>query len=69
MYIPDTIEIMKAGAAIWADKNIKGSKFKCSCGKWCELKDAETLSPNPYAIPVCRNCCEEYYNRKEKNES
>jgi len=64
MSIPDHIERMESVAEDWAFRNIKGSKFLCGCGKWCELNDAETLSPNPYAIPVCRECVENYYERE-----
>jgi len=58
--IPDPIERMEASVERWAGKNIKGDKFLCGCGKWCDLDKAESLSDNPYAIPVCRDCCKEY---------
>ncbi len=66
MYIPDPLEIMEASAERWAEENIKGNMFKCSCGRICKLSKAETLSSNPYAIPVCRDCCEKYYEREIK---
>lgn len=28
----------------------------CSCGRRCKIDDAETLSPDPYSIPVCLDC-------------
>jgi len=66
MYIPDPIERAEAVVENWAYDNIKGNQFKCGCGKWCDLQDGETLSPNPYAIPVCPDCAEEHYKKKEK---
>jgi hypothetical protein len=66
MYIPDPIEIMENRAERWADDNIKGSNFKCGCGNWCDINEAVALSSNPYAIPVCSNCAEEYIKRMEK---
>jgi len=61
MYISDHIERMENVVEAWADDNIKGSKFLCSCGKWCELNDAETLSSNPYALPVCSVCADKWF--------
>lgn len=63
MDIPDPVEIMSNRAENWAYDNIRDSRFLCGCGKWCDLKDAKTLSPNPYAIPVCPNCCEEHIEK------
>ena len=68
MQIPDPIERMEASAERWAHENIKGSKFLCSCGLWKDLDRAETLNSNPYAIPVCHDCCKKYYEGL-KNES
>ena len=57
--IPDPIEIMKACCERWAyDHIIKGDKFLCSCGKWCDLNDSSPSSSSPYALPICRDCCE-----------
>ena len=72
MYIPDPIERMEASAERWADEYIKGSKFLCGCGLWCDLDRAETLIPNPYSIPTCPDCCKKYYEgleRENNNES
>ena len=62
---------MEAFVERWADENIKNGKFLCGCGYWFDLKDAETLSANPYSLPVCPDCCEKYCKglEKEKNES
>jgi len=68
VYIPDPIERMEASAERWADDNIKGSKFLCGCGKWCELNNAETLSPNPYALPICRGCAEDHWEKYRSNK-
>ena len=68
MYLPDPIESMEASAERWADDNIKGNMFKCSCGKWCSIMDGETLSPDPYAIPVCPDCFNEWWNSLNKEE-
>lgn len=40
----------------WAIDNVRGDEMKCCCGRTCKLSEAETLSPDPYAIPVCPDC-------------
>lgn len=66
MYLPDPIERAEARAENWAFDNIKGDMFKCGCDKWGKLCEAETLSPDPYAIPVCHDCVKAYYKNIEK---
>jgi len=68
MYIPDPIELREARCERWAEDNVKDKMFKCSCGKWCDIGDGGTISPDPYAIPICCDCFEEWLNmQKEKN--
>lgn len=69
MYIPDPIELGEARCERWAEDNmVNCSDFLCSCGKLCPLRDGETLSADPYAIPVCGACAEKYFKKmKEKN--
>lgn len=73
MYIPDTIERLEASAERWAENNITGNMFKCSCGKRCRLIDGQPIDSNPYAPPICMGCFEEWYDlemkRKKNNES
>ena len=69
MNLPDPIERLEMVAENWAYDNIKGGKFLCGCGKWCELEDAETLSSNPYAIPVCPDCAVEWFELRERNKN
>jgi hypothetical protein len=64
--IPDVIEQRENSAATWAFDNIKYNKetkkatFLCDCGKWEHLANGETLSPDPYAIPICRKCFDKF---------
>lgn len=61
--IPDPIERGEARCEDWAAINLHGEIFTCQCGSKCHLNDAETLSPDPYAIPVCPQCANRYYHR------
>jgi len=56
MEIPDPIERAEASAERWAEENVRGETMTCGCGKTCSLSEAETVSANPYAIPVCPDC-------------
>ena len=49
-------EIGEARCEAWAIDNIRGDEFKCCCGNWVKLGEGETLSPDPYEIPVCGEC-------------
>lgn len=42
-------------------------RMKCPCGELFD-PDSEggTLSPDPYAMPVCGKCCEEYFSQANK---
>lgn len=66
MYIPDPIEIMENCAERWAEENISGDNFRCSCGKICHLSKGQTIDSNPYSPPVCPDCFEEWYDLKKK---
>jgi len=64
MYIPDPIEIGEARCENWAfDAEQPDGRFKCCCGKLFKLEDGETLSPDPYAVPVCPDCEDEYFSK------
>ena len=69
MYLPDPIERAEGAAERWADDNIEGDVMTCCCGKKCKLEDAETVSDNPYAIPVCPDCFEERYDSQVEKRS
>ena len=59
----DILENMEASAEDWADRNVKGDKFKCpDCGKWTKTDDGEAMDNTPYALPVCRACMGERIN-------
>lgn len=64
-HLPDFCERGEARVEAWQVDNVIGRQFRCGCGKWCDLRYAETLSPDPYAIPVCPVCfakaCDEKY--------
>ena len=60
MYIPDPIERAEEAIERWADNNIINEDFICSCGKLCRLIDGQTIDSNPYAIPICPECFDEW---------
>jgi len=69
MYIPDPIERAEASAERWAEENVVNyADFLCSCGNLCPLQEGETLSADPYAIPVCPECAEKYWKEMEKKK-
>lgn len=68
MYLPDHIESAEIFAQSWANDHVKDNKFLCGCGNWCDMKDGETLSFNPYAIPVCPDCFNEWWDSHGKVE-
>ena len=57
-YIPDPIEVGESRCENWYFENVKGDIATCCCGNTFKLSDGETLSPDPYAIPVCGECFE-----------
>ena len=57
----DPIERGEDRCDAWASQAVEGDSFLCDCGRWCNLDDGETLSPDPYAIPVCRECFSEEF--------
>lgn len=56
--LPDPIELGEMRCEAWADENAVGDKFRCDCGNLFSLDEGATLSPDPYAIPVCGECFE-----------
>ena len=56
MHISDPIERLKENAERWVDENIKGDKFLCLCGEWCNLEEGHPSGPNPYSSPICGGC-------------
>jgi len=63
-YIPDIIERGEDRCEAWALENVQGNVATCSCGDTFDLGKGETLSPNPYAIPVCPKCFEKAVKEK-----
>lgn len=62
--VPDPIERGEARCEDWAIDNWRDGKMRCCCGKWFCENQAETLSPDPYAIPVCPECFEKAMDKK-----
>ena len=60
----DPIERGESCCEQWADENVVGDVMTCSCGNTCLLGDAETLSPDPYAIPICPDCFDQAMSGK-----
>lgn len=60
-YVDDLIERGEKRFEAWAfEAEQSDGRFKCCCGRIFDLKDAETVSPDPYAIPICPTCFAEY---------
>ncbi|MFW9876835.1 MAG: hypothetical protein ACFFG0_27390 [Candidatus Thorarchaeota archaeon] len=51
----------------WEFENVKGNNFRCCCGRWEKLENGETLSVNPYSIPVCTTCFKNWWRSKYEN--
>ena len=66
----DPIERAEADAEDWAVDNInwEAGTFKCNCGRNAPLEEMTTISPDPFAIPVCKKC-EDEYRRKHGSRS
>lgn len=60
-YVPDPIERGEQRCESWYFDNVRDGVATCSCGKQFKLEDGETLSADPYAIPVCPECADEYF--------
>ena len=43
-----------------ATEGLPAGKFRCCCGRVASLDNAMTVSPNPYAMPVCELCFDEW---------
>lgn len=65
MYLPDPIEKGEDSCERWAEEHMINNMFKCGCGKMVDINKAETLSPDPYAIPVCPDCFNEWWEQKK----
>ena len=56
----DPIEAAEARCEDWALENVDANGIAvCFCGRTFPLEQGHTLSPNPYAIPVCPKCFQE----------
>ena len=64
--IPDPIERGEDRCERWAAENVKGNQFTCCCGSVCDLDDGETVSADPYAIPVCPECFGKWFDEASK---
>jgi hypothetical protein len=61
MYLPDPIERGEQRCEDWYFRNVRNGVAKCQCGEAFKIEDGETLSADPYAIPVCPTCAEAYF--------
>lgn len=59
-YLPDADERGESRVENWFHDNVRGDIATCSCGKQFKLDEGMTLSPDPYAIPVCPDCFERF---------
>ncbi len=60
MFDEDPTESAQAAAERWAADNVDGDRFKCQCGEWKPLAGSSPSGPSPYAIPICRECAEDF---------
>lgn len=60
----DILESMEAAADAWYHDNVIGDEFRCGCGVMCKLDDSVSISPKPYAPPVCPACADDYWGLK-----
>ena len=59
----DFLENLEDAAERWADEHIVGDEVTCNCGRKFSLASGgNMISPNPYAIPVCNHCFEEWWH-------
>jgi len=65
-YIPDPIEIGEARVDNWYFDNVKNGIATCCCGNEFKFEDGETVSADPYAIPVCPECFNKWADKQEK---
>lgn len=67
--LPDIHERGEAKCESWeAENHIRGNIYRCSCGREFDLSEGTTLSPDPYAIPVCPKCFEEWMQDHKSQE-
>ena len=66
----DFLERMESSAERAYDEMYQGDgKLKCCCGKIFEVDEGGTVSANPWAMPVCPHCFDEWVNHQEnKND-
>ena len=58
--LPDPIERGEASVEDWYWDSRMGDRHVCGCGRLFRLSEGETISPDPYAIPVCPACFEQW---------
>jgi len=56
----DIVEHLEVGAEIAYDEMLQpDGRLKCWCGKLFDPnEEGGTVSPNPYAMPICGDCFE-----------
>lgn len=66
MNIPDPIERGESLCEAWAAENLHGEIATCQCGREFNVNEGDTVSPDPYAIPVCPTCFAEWVDSTKK---
>ena len=62
MSMPDPMERAEASVDQWFFDNCKGDIATCHCGEEFNLAQGFTISPDPFAIPMCEKCFDNYNN-------
>lgn len=52
-----------AAEARFFEMQVDQDHLRCACGKIFHINEGQTLSPDPYAMPVCPDCFKEYLDK------
>jgi len=63
--LPDYFEMRESSCESWYYENVKNGIATCGCGKEYKFEEGEATSADPYAIPVCPACFNEWFEERE----
>jgi len=68
--LPDYLEMRESSAERRLDEILQpDGRIKCQCGELFDPGDGITTSPDPYAIPICPKCSEEWMKEMEERNA
>lgn len=67
----DTVDHLEAGAEVEYYEMLQpDGRLKCGCGRIFNAnEEGGIVSPNPYAMPICRNCFSRWKEQIVKHKS